>query len=85
MTDFNELEISEEDIEEMVQEMSIMSGFEFGALNTVMPVTTKHLFPKYTEMPLGNFFIENTPDVDKINAYGFVDTPKPMSKNKYTQ
>lgn len=85
MTDFNDFEIDENDFEEMVKEMSLMSGFELGALNTVMPITTKKLFPKYNEMPLWNSFIESNPETDKVNQYGFIDFPEPMPKNKYTQ
>ena len=84
MTDFNDLEIDENDIEEMVKEMSLMSGFELGALNTVMPITTRSMFPKYNEMPVWNSFAEN-PETDKANEYGFMDFPTPQPQNKYTQ
>ncbi len=84
MTDFNEIEIDEEDVEKMVREMSIMSGFELGAINTVMPDTTKHLFPKYNEMPFGNSFAESSFNVDVANEYGFPDIPLPFPKSKYT-
>ena len=84
MNDLNELEMTEEDIEEIVSDMSIMSGFELGAINTVMPIITKRLFPKYDEMPFKKDFAESSPQVDKANKYRFPDTPESLPKNKYT-
>ena len=42
MIDLGEMELNEEDIEEMTKDVSIASGFELGAINTVMPDTMKY-------------------------------------------
>lgn len=82
--DFSEIEFDEEDMETMAKDISILSGFELGAINTVMADAVTGCVLKYDEFTSETEFAEESPEVQKANQYGFLDIPEPMPKNKYT-
>ena len=83
MIDLNEIEINEEDIKELTKEMSIASGFELGAINTVMPDTMKYSRAKYSEFMLSETLANTDGLSEKLNECRFPNMPAPHSRKKY--
>ncbi len=84
MIDLNEIEINEEDIKELTKEMSIASGFELGAINTVMPDTMKYSKIKYSEFMLSETLTSTDELSKKLDKCRFPDMPAQHSRKKYT-
>ncbi len=83
MIDLGEMELNEEEIEEMTKDVSIASGFELGAINTVMPDTMKYSRAKYSEFMLSETLKQSESLSEKLNECRFPDMPAPHSRKKY--
>ncbi len=84
MIDFGELEISSEELEQITQEMSIFSGYELGAIKTVLPSTVMNSPVKYNETFPFAEMLDNNGSARKANQYGFFDIPAPLPKKYHT-
>lgn len=80
MIDFGELEIGVEELEKIAEEMSIFSGYELGAIKTVLPSTVMSSPVKYNDVFPFTEMLENDGSARKANKYGFLDTPAPLPK-----